>query len=68
MEARSTDSSVESAMKPSQSTYLSGWRLGMVIASLYLGSFTMAVDTSIINIAVPKISADFNALEEIAWY
>lgn len=39
-----------------------------MIASLYLGTFVMALDTNIINVAVPKISADFDALEQVAWY
>lgn len=50
------------------SPYLSGWRLGMVITSLYLGTFVMALDTNIIGVAVPKISSEFQALEDVAWY
>lgn len=50
------------------SPYVSGWRLGMVIASLYLGTFVMALDTNIIGVAVPKISSEFHALEDVAWY
>ncbi|MCJ1432522.1 hypothetical protein MMC27_001879 [Xylographa pallens] len=62
MESKVTGSS------PTTSTYLTGWKLAVVIFSLYLGTFVMALDTSIINVAVPKISADFNALEQVAWY
>lgn len=40
----------------------------MVIASLYLGTFLMALDTNIISVAVPKISSEFQALESVAWY
>lgn len=50
------------------SPYLSGWRLAMVITSLYLGTFVMALDTNIIGVAVPKISSEFHALEDVAWY
>ena len=50
------------------STYLSGWKLAVVIVSLYLGTFVMALDTNIINIAIPQISTEFDALEQIAWY
>ena len=28
----------------------------------------MALDTNIINVAVPKITSDFHALEDVAWY
>ena len=48
--------------------YLKGWRLATVILSLYLGAFVMALDTNIINVAVPKITSDFHALEDVAWY
>ena len=48
--------------------YLKGWRLATVILSLYLGAFVMALDTNIINVAVPKITSDFHSLEDVAWY
>ena len=50
------------------SEHLAGWRLAMVIMSLYLGTFVMALDTNIIGVAVPKISSEFKALEDVAWY
>ncbi|KAI1821855.1 MFS general substrate transporter [Xylaria intraflava] len=50
------------------SNYLSGWKLHIVIACLFFGSFLIALDTNIINVAIPKISADFEALEDVAWY
>ena len=62
------DSDSEPAMAMEQSPYLKRWRLFMVITSLYLGTFLMALDTNIIGVAVPKISSDFHALEAVAWY
>lgn len=52
----------------SSSPYLSSWRLGIVITSLFLGAFLIALDTNIINVAIPKISTEFHSLEDIAWY
>lgn len=49
-------------------SHYSGWRLGVVIACLYFGSFLMALDTNIVNVAVPRISTDFHALQDVAWY
>ena len=40
----------------------------MVIASIFLGTFVMILDTNIIGVVVPKISSDFHALEAVAWY
>jgi MFS family permease len=48
--------------------YLSGWRLGVVITSLFFGTFLIALDTNILNVSVPRISTDFHALDDVAWY
>ena len=50
------------------SGFLSSWRLGIVITSLFFGAFLIALDTNIINVAVPRISDDFHSLDDVAWY
>ncbi|KAI1130787.1 MFS general substrate transporter [Nemania abortiva] len=50
------------------SNYLTGWKLHVVIACLFFGSFVIALDTNIINVAIPHISTEFKALQDIAWY
>ncbi|KAM0302815.1 hypothetical protein ACHAO8_011553, partial [Botrytis cinerea] len=50
------------------SHYLQGWRLGVVITSLTLGIFLIALDTTIIGVAIPKITSDFRNLDDIAWF
>lgn len=52
----------------SQSPYLTGWRLGVVISCLFFASFLIALDANIINVAIPRISTDFHALDDVAWY
>lgn len=42
--------------------------LHLVITSLYLGTFLVALDTTIIGTAIPAITTAFHALDEIAWY
>ncbi|KAF2235510.1 MFS general substrate transporter [Viridothelium virens] len=51
-----------------ESPYLKGWRLGIVITSLFLGAFLIALDTNIVGVAIPKISTEFDALQDISWY
>ena len=51
-----------------KSQELHGWRLFVVIVSLFLGAFLIALDVNIINVPVPEISTEFGALEDIAWY
>ena len=48
--------------------YLKSWKLGLVAASLYLGTLLVAIDTTIISVAVPKISTVFKALDDVGWY
>lgn len=50
------------------STYLKGWRLGIIIISLYMGAFLIALDTNIVGVAIPQISTEFQALQDISWY
>ncbi|KAL2815031.1 efflux pump antibiotic resistance protein [Aspergillus cavernicola] len=47
---------------------LRSWRLGFVIASLCLGTFLVALDTTIISVAVPSIGTGFQAFEDVGWY
>ena len=48
--------------------YLTFWRLGLVTASLYLGTLLVAIDTTIISVAIPRISSSFLALDDVGWY
>ena len=50
------------------SQYLVGWRLGVVILSLTFGLFLVALDTTIIGVATPKITTEFRSLNDIGWY
>ncbi|KAF1914749.1 permease of the major facilitator superfamily [Ampelomyces quisqualis] len=47
--------------KPSKSLFIT-------ITSLYLGTFLVALDTTIINTALPAITTSFHALNNLAWY
>jgi MFS family permease len=48
--------------------YPSRWRLSVVIISIFFGTFLIALDTNDLNVAVPKISADFHTSNDAAWY
>ncbi|KAH7081063.1 major facilitator superfamily domain-containing protein [Paraphoma chrysanthemicola] len=39
-----------------------------LIGSLYLGTFLVALDTTILGTVIPSISSVFHALDDIAWY
>ena len=43
-------------------------RLLIILLCLVLGTFLVAVDTTIISVAIPTISTDFKALNDVGWY
>lgn len=48
--------------------YPGGWRLAVIITSLCFGTLLVAIDNTIIGIAIPQISTEFDALDDIGWY
>ncbi|VUC23481.1 unnamed protein product [Clonostachys rosea] len=48
--------------------YLSGLPLLFVAIGLALCAFCVGLDRSIVATAVPKITAEFNSLNDVAWY
>ncbi|CAM1502003.1 Fc.00g039870.m01.CDS01 [Cosmosporella sp. VM-42] len=58
-------------VEPEQSNeqgYITGPKLALVIAALYATMFLVALDRTIIGTAVPRISTEFHALDDISWY
>ncbi|CAI6336752.1 unnamed protein product [Periconia digitata] len=53
--------------KPIQKN-LESWRLTVVIGSLCLAIFLHGLDINIVSVAIPKITTEFNSLDDIAWY
>ena len=48
--------------------YPTGAKLGIIIASLCLSVFLMALDNTIIATAIPKITNHFQSLDDVGWY
>jgi MFS family permease len=48
--------------------YPKGVRLALIMVSLMLGTALMALDATIISVATPKISTQFQALDDVGWY
>jgi MFS family permease len=48
--------------------YPTGFKLVVIMASLLLGTALMALDTTIISVATPTITAEFHALNDVGWY
>ena len=50
------------------SRYMKGLRLWVTILALALGTLLVAIDNTIIAVAIPKISSVFNSLSQVGWY
>lgn len=48
--------------------HLNLWRLCTVIACLRFSQLLIALDATIINVPLPRISSDFKDMEAVAWY
>ncbi|KAF2663635.1 MFS general substrate transporter [Microthyrium microscopicum] len=48
--------------------YPTGGKLAVILASLYISIFLIALDRTIIGVAVPKITDEFHSTDDIGWY
>lgn len=48
--------------------YMNGLRLWVTILALALGTLLVAIDNTVIAVAIPKISSVFNSLSQVGWY
>lgn len=48
--------------------HFSLWRTVVVILSLCAGTLLVAIDTTIISVAIPSIATDFVAFHDVGWY
>ncbi|PWY85816.1 MFS general substrate transporter [Aspergillus sclerotioniger CBS 115572] len=48
--------------------YPSGLRLGLLMTSLYIAMFLVALDKLIVSTATPSITDEFHASNEVGWY
>ena len=49
-------------------TYLAGFKLTVIVFGLCLSVFCTALDNTIVATAVPRITDDFNSLQDVGWY
>lgn len=63
-----SDSGAEPTSSGDEKAYPTGLRLVIILATLMLGTFLMALDSTIISVATPRISTHFHALDDVGWY
>ena len=51
-----------------EENYPGGAKLAIIVASLCLSVFLMAIDNTIIAVAIPKITDHFGSINDVGWY
>ena len=59
---------VERSVDEPKAEYASGLKLATVVVALCLAIFLVALDNTIIAVAIPKITDEFSALNDVGWY
>ncbi|KAI9720901.1 MAG: hypothetical protein M1828_005471 [Chrysothrix sp. TS-e1954] len=76
---RSSKASIKEAMQDVKRTlsgadeedgivYPKKWKLTLIIIALCLSVFLMALDNTIIGVAIPRITDHFHSLDDVGWY
>ncbi len=66
LQAESTEVSGFEASKTPD--YPGGFRLGLIVFSVTLCIFLVALDLTIISTAIPRITDEFHSLDQVGWY
>lgn len=53
---------------PPAPSYPTGLKFGMILFALFISLFCVALDSTIIATAIPKITDQFHALQDVGWY
>ncbi|KAI2616306.1 MFS general substrate transporter [Hypoxylon sp. NC1633] len=59
---------VAQVAEPADFVYPKGIKLGLLMTSIYIGMFLVALDKLIISTAIPQITVDFSSTSDIGWY
>lgn len=64
----SHDSPAETIDEDGEDHFMSGTKLHLLVLGLCLACFLMALDMSIITVAIPEITEKFHSTADIGWY
>ncbi|KAI0517279.1 major facilitator superfamily domain-containing protein [Xylaria bambusicola] len=53
---------------PSTPSYPTGFSFGIILFALFISLFCVALDSTIIATAIPRITDEFHALQDVGWY
>lgn len=64
----STESGLHNDQSPVAPIYPSGLKTALIMVSLYISIFLVALDRTIMGPAIPAITNQFNSIDDIGWY
>jgi len=53
---------------PASPPYPTGFTFGLTLFALFISLFCVALDSTIIATAIPRITDQFHALQQVGWY
>jgi hypothetical protein len=62
------EQSKESKPEDPEAAFATGWKLTMIVISLQMTNFCIAIDNTIIATAIPRITDHFQSLGDVGWY
>lgn len=70
-EGQATQSLQENKQPPAQPpapSYPTGFAFGLILFALFISLFCVALDSTIIATAIPRITDQFHSLQDVGWY
>ena len=67
-ETKEKSNAAESQTATATPEYPKAWKLFVIVAALCLAVFLVALDQTIVAVAVPKITDHFHSLDDVGWY
>jgi hypothetical protein len=65
---KSDESKPQAAQPPPAPSYPTGFSFGITLFALFISLFCVALDSTIIATAIPRITDQFHALQDVGWY
>ena len=65
---QSTSGGKDAANPKSEAGFPTGFRFFAIITALVLSIFLVALDTTIVSTAIPRITDEFHSLSDVGWY
>ncbi|KKK23522.1 hypothetical protein P175DRAFT_0499634 [Aspergillus ochraceoroseus IBT 24754] len=68
LEEKDVTEATPEEIEDEETEYPAKWRLALITIALCLSVFCMALDNTIIATAIPRITDQFHALDDVGWY